>query len=471
MSVIIKPRRFTGLHAHSTAGSVGDAIGLPQEHIDYAVSNGMDSLALTDHGNQNGISHQKLHEAKLRKEGKAFKAIPGLEAYFADSLSNWQVLYEQARVNGDLAPKKKKATAKPVEAVIGNDLAGTESELEEIADEKKIDADSVGNTGVEDEDASKSNKFKNPLYQREHLVILPKSSQGLKNLFKIVSASYIEGFYRVPRVDLAMIKEHGKGELICLSACIAGVLSRVVFDHQVEPDWTKWGPNDVNFELIQTALKAKTEKFIDALGEGNFFAELQFNRLGAQHLVNQHLIELHKRTGIQLVVTADSHYSNPEHWKEREIYKAMAWANKTKGKLDPKDLAQTVDELKCELYPKNAEQIWETYKTTTAGMSFYDDQLVCDAVERTYDIAQNVIGDVQIDKRVKLPGIGLIMEPSHLTAWKAKLGNDTDEDTLALKEIVQLAVAGLKRRGFAENQVDKRIAPPIAERIWKRGGH
>ena len=63
--MIIKPTRFVGLHSHSCVGSIGDAIGLPQEHIDYAISNGMDGLALTDHGSMAGISHQQLHVKKL----------------------------------------------------------------------------------------------------------------------------------------------------------------------------------------------------------------------------------------------------------------------------------------------------------------------------------------------------------------------------------------------------------------------
>ena len=48
---------FVGLHAHSVAGSIFDALGYPQEHMDFAYENGMDALALTDHGNLNGLPH------------------------------------------------------------------------------------------------------------------------------------------------------------------------------------------------------------------------------------------------------------------------------------------------------------------------------------------------------------------------------------------------------------------------------
>ena len=109
-------------------------------------------------------------------------------------------------------------------------------------------------------------------------------------------------------------------------------------------------------------------------------------------MVNYHLIELSKRTGLKLVVTVDSHYSNPNHWREREIYKAMAWSSKTKGTIDPETLPKTVDELKCELYPKNADQLWNTYLEQKALYPdlYNDDQLICDAIERTHDIAHNL---------------------------------------------------------------------------------
>ena len=61
---------FVGLHAHSVAGSIFDAIGHPPEHMDFAYENGMDALALTDHGNQNGLAGQVLHAKKMQAEGK-----------------------------------------------------------------------------------------------------------------------------------------------------------------------------------------------------------------------------------------------------------------------------------------------------------------------------------------------------------------------------------------------------------------
>ena len=82
--------RFVGLHAHSVAGSIFDAIGYPQDHMDFAYENGCNALALTDHGNMNGLAHQVLHARKMQQEGKDFKPIFGCEAYFIPSLSEWR---------------------------------------------------------------------------------------------------------------------------------------------------------------------------------------------------------------------------------------------------------------------------------------------------------------------------------------------------------------------------------------------
>ena len=97
---------FVGLHAHSVAGSIFDALGYPGEHMDFAYENGMDALALTDHGNANGLAYQVLHAKKMLKEGKNFKPIYGVEAYFIPSISNWKKEYEETKKKSKKAPAK-----------------------------------------------------------------------------------------------------------------------------------------------------------------------------------------------------------------------------------------------------------------------------------------------------------------------------------------------------------------------------
>jgi len=435
------PTKFVGLHSHSHF-SIGDAIGSPGEHIKFAAKNGMDALALTDHGNMNGMSHQLLAAEKLRKEGINFKAIPGVEAYFVPSLAEWSALKER-RAQEKLAAKAVVDSKKVVKTedeqleLIGDAMATTKAELDEIAATKAPAEEEESGGIVENEEESKS-KVKDPLYQRNHLVLLPKNSEGLKALFRLVSASYIDGFYRYPRMDFDMLKKEANGNIVASSACIAGYPAKIIFDFQKEPDWTKWKPSMENFEEIQAALKTAIEKFKWALGDENFYLEIQFNNLSAQHLVNFHLIEAAKRTNTKLVATADAHYSDPDHWREREIYKLMAWMNKTKGDLEASKIPQKIEDLKCELYPKNATQMWESYKKYSQGYDFYDDDLVCEAIERTWHIAHEQIGDIKPDKSVKLPTLEKLLSQAESDRLREEFP-EASEDDLAYKELFRLA--------------------------------
>jgi len=151
---------------------------------------------------------------------------------------------------------------------------------------------------------------------------------------------------------------------------------------------------------IQAELMQLSERFVDAVGEDNFYLELQFNRLKQQHLVNHHLLRHSTHSGVKLISTPDSHYYKPDKWEARELYKKLGWMGN-----DPSPLPEFED-LKCELYPKNADQMWkefvahyDDYKETYQGF----EQVVKDSIERTHDIAWEKCTDTWIDTAVKLP--------------------------------------------------------------------
>ena len=112
---------FVGLHAHSVA-SVFDGLGYPAEHMDFAYSNGMDALALTDHGSMNGLAYQVMHAKKMMKEGKDFKPIFGVEAYFIPSIEEWKSDFERV--------KKERSASKKRQSNIDGDAAGATVEDE-----------------------------------------------------------------------------------------------------------------------------------------------------------------------------------------------------------------------------------------------------------------------------------------------------------------------------------------------------
>ena len=342
---------FVGLHAHSTAGSPFDAIGFPQQHMDFAYENGCDALALTDHGNCNGVSYQVLHAKKMEKEGKEFKPIYGCEAYFIPSIKDWQKVYEES-----------KQTKK-----------------------KKKDDPGAGFT-VEDELSSK--KLKSAVNRRSHLILLAQNQTGLNNIFKMVSESYKPGnFFRFPRMDLEMLREHNDG-VIAASACLGGVYASDYWQNREEGD-----------EAVLDAMRRTTENMIGVFGD-RWHGELQWWSSQDQHNLNKMVIQMHKEYDIPLISTCDSHYYNPEVWKDRELYKRL---NPAMASFHG-EMPDSLDEVPHELYPKNGDQVWESYKKYSKEIGVeYDDDLIMESIERTHDIAHNRIEKFYPDNSIRLP--------------------------------------------------------------------
>ena len=349
---------FVGLHAHSVAGSIFDALGYPQEHMDYAYENGMDALALTDHGNMNGLPHQVLHAKKMKGEGKDFKPIFGIEAYFLPSIEDWKKDYEAAKED----KKKKKTLSKDVTA-----------------------------TTVEDEDASKK-QVRNILNRRRHLILLAQNQEGLSNLFSLISESFGPGnYYRFPRVDYKMLKKYSKG-VLGASACLGGVYAGNYWENRES------GP-----EAVLEAMRETTRNMIEVFGD-RWYGELQWNNVPEQHDLNKYIIQMHEEFGIQLISTSDSHYPNPTAWKDRELYKRLGWLGKSRPDYMSSELPEDVEEIGYELYPRNGNQMWEAYKKYSAECGVeYDDALVLKSIVETYHIAHDRIENFLPDNEVRLP--------------------------------------------------------------------
>lgn len=345
---------FVGLHAHSVAGSPFDGLGYPGEHMDFAYENGMDALALTDHGNCNGLAYQVLHAKKMKAEGKDFKPIFGVEAYFHPNLEQWSRDYEEAQEN------KKQA--------------------------QKIKKQGSAGTVVEDEDRSAKDKIK----KRSHLILLAQNQTGLENIFKLISESYEgDNFYRFPRMDYAMLKEHSEG-IIAMSACLGGVYAGNMWDNREDGS-----------EAILEAMRETTRQMIEVFGD-RWYGELQWNAVPEQHELNKYVIQMHQEFGIPLVSTADSHYPSQTAWKDRLLYKKLGWLGKNLEMAT--DLPVDVDEVGYELYPKNGEEMWKAYKHYSEGAGVeYDDDLIRQSLVETHTIAHERIDSFLPDNEVRLP--------------------------------------------------------------------
>lgn len=133
-----------------------------------------------------------------------------------------------------------------------------------------------------------------------HLVLLVKNETGYKNLIKIVSNAYSEGFYYKPRTDKIQLQKYRKG-LIALSGCLAGKIQRLILEGKKE-------------EARKEAIEMNA-----IFGNGNFYLELQDHGQPEDKAVIAELIKISRETGIPLVCTNDSHYVAKEDAEAQDI--------------------------------------------------------------------------------------------------------------------------------------------------------
>ena len=201
--------------------------------VEAAVADGQTALGITDHGNMYGVLD---FYAACRKAG--INPIIGTEAYMA-----------------------------------------AESRHERPVRRGKVD-DTGGDTGGGEK-----------LYY--HLTLLAESNEGYRNLLKLSSAAYLEGYYYKPRLDWELLERHAKG-LIATTGCLGGVvLQALLADDQVKA------------EILAARLQ-------DIFGQGNLFVEIQDHGLPEQHKTNPALVEIAQRIGAPLLATNDSHYTHRE---------------------------------------------------------------------------------------------------------------------------------------------------------------
>lgn len=140
---------------------------------------------------------------------------------------------------------------------------------------------------------------------RHHLVLLCKNEIGYKNLTKLVSSAWVDGFYTKPRIDRELLKKHHEG-LICLSACLAGEIPKLI----------------INGEYIKA--KETALWYSELFGKDNYYLEMQDHSLSEQLKVNDGLLRLSQETGIPLVATNDVHYIDKSDAKVQKVLICIA---------------------------------------------------------------------------------------------------------------------------------------------------
>jgi len=416
--------KFVGLHAHSGVGSPFDGFGYPQDHMDFAYENGCEALALTDHGNMNGTAYQVLHAKKMKDLGKNFKPIFGVEAYFIEDVVEWRKTYEEHKAD------KVKA--------------------------RRLSKEQSGTT-IEAEGETKSKGSE--LNRSRHLVLLAMNQEGLNNIYKMISESYTDKYYyRKPRIDYELLNKYNSG-VICLSACLGGVYAGCY-----------WANREEGKDAVLECMRQATRRMVGILGD-RWYGELQWNNVPEQHELNKYVIQMHHEFGIPLVSTADSHYPNPQAWKDRELYKRLGWLGRGKPEWLDMNLPTSVQEMEYELYPKNGDQMWEAYQkySTETGVD-YDDELVLRSIEETHRIAFERIEGFYPDNAVRLPdfvvpagytaddylrriaseGLFSMLKLNHQLSFEKKTKHRKDETILEYETRLDHELKVIADRGFSK---------------------
>jgi DNA polymerase-3 subunit alpha len=133
-----------------------------------------------------------------------------------------------------------------------------------------------------------------------HLLLLAKNRDGYKNLMKLSTIGYTEGFYYKPRIDMESLRAHSAG-IICSTACIAGAVPRALIDGRREE------------------AKKIAQEYLSIFGEGNFYFELQNHGIDEELIVFDDMVKLGNELGVPFIVTNDAHYLNAEDAASHEI--------------------------------------------------------------------------------------------------------------------------------------------------------
>lgn len=239
-----------------------------------------------------------------------------------------------------------------------------------------------------------------------HLILLAKNETGYKNLMKLVSIGYLEGFYYRPRIDKEILSKYSKG-LIGLTACLKGEIACLIQQDKIN-------------EAIKVA-----DEFNNIFEKGDFYLELQENKIPEQTTVNNGLLKISKELNLPIVATNDLHYLKKEHARAHEALLCI----QTQNTLDnPEHMRFQTDEF----YFKDANEMKQLFK----------------------ELPEAVANTLEITKKCNLE---LDFSQTHLPKYQTPHNQDKDE---FLRELCQEGLT--KRYKNIEQQIKDRLEHEIS---------
>lgn len=208
--------------------------------------------------------------------------------------------------------------------------------------------------------SDKDMNIKDKTNKRYHLILLAENNTGFKNIMKIVSEGFVNGYYYKPRVDKDVLRKYSEG-IIASSACLGGEVQKKIMDRDIE------------------GAKKAAKEYKEIFGENNFFLELQDHGIPEQARVNRELVKFSKELFLGLVATNDVHYLNKEDAKSHDILLCIQTGKTLNDEYRmkfPSDefYLKSPDEMKS-LFPENLDAIKNTVeiaKRCNVDIKFHD---------------------------------------------------------------------------------------------------
>jgi DNA polymerase-3 subunit alpha len=247
-----------------------------------------------------------------------------------------------------------------------------------------------------------------------HLILLAKDNTGWKNLMRLSSIGYLEGFYYKPRIDMEALKQNSEG-IIATSACVAGAIPRAILDGNREK------------------AKSLALEYLSIFGEGNFYFELQNHNISEETIAFEEMIKLGKELGIPFIVANDAHYLNRDDAQSHEVLLAI----QTQTTMDDPNR-----------YRFSSDQIY--FKSPAEMAQLFPD--LPEAMSNTVAIAEKCEVSVKMKPQLPVPEVpkGFNTPEEFLTAISINgLKEKYSEITSTLEERLEYELKIICSMGFA----------------------
>ena len=193
-----------------------------------------------------------------------------------------------------------------------------------------------------------------------HLILLAQNFTGYKNLMKLVTAGYLEGFYYRPRIDMELLRQYSEG-LICMSACLKGeVPERMLND---------------DYKGAKNAALSFSEIFPD-----RYYLEIQNHGIPEEEANIQNMKKLSSELGLPLVCTNDAHYAKQDHWEAHDIHICLGTG---KERSDPNRLRYATPEF----YFKSQDDMYHLFKDFPGAIE--NTRKIADSIDLTLPIGES----------------------------------------------------------------------------------